>query len=55
MEDDKHIELAWIICNMIQKLNDLLWEHYEERFIEQQNQETIYRGSLKDHMGDEDF
>ena len=55
MKDEKHIELAWKICNLISELNDLLWAHYEERFIEQQQQEVIYRGNLTDQLGNDDF
>jgi hypothetical protein len=55
MEDEKHIELAWKICNLISQLNDLLWDHYEERFIKQEQEKVIYRGNLADHMDSEDF
>jgi hypothetical protein len=55
MKDEKHIEFAWKICNLISELNDLLWDHYEERFIEQQNEEVIYRGNLTDNFGCDDF
>jgi len=55
MEDEKHIQLAWNICNLISKLNDLLWEHYEEKFIAQQEDEVIYRGNLTDSMNTDDF
>ena len=34
MEDEKHIQLAWNICNLISQLNDLLWDHYEDRFLD---------------------
>ena len=55
MNDEKHIELAWKICNLISQLNDLLWDHYEERFIEQEQEKVIYRGNLTDPMDNEDF
>ena len=55
MEDEKHLELAWKVCNLISELNDLLWDHYEESFIEQQKEEVVYRGELTDHMTKDDF
>jgi hypothetical protein len=55
MKDEKHIELAWKICNLISELNDLLWDHYEERFIEQQKEEVMYRGNLTGQMGNDVF
>ena len=55
MKVDKHIELEWKISNLISELNDLLWKHYEKRFIEQQKEEVIYRGKLTEHMGDDVF
>jgi len=55
VEDEKHIQLAWNICNLISQLNDLLWEHYEDKFIEQQEDNVVYRGSLAGHMDTEDF
>ena len=55
MEDEKHLELAWKICNLISELNDLLWDHYEERFIQQQKEEIIYTGNLTDHLDNDDF
>ena len=55
MEDEKHLELAWKICNLISELNDLLWDHYEERFIEQQKEEVIYTENLTDHLDNDDF
>ena len=55
MKDEEHIDLAWKICNLISQLNDLLWDHYEERFIEQEQEKVIYRGKLTEHMGDDVF
>jgi hypothetical protein len=62
MKADKHIELEWKIsnlisehCNLILELNDLLWKHYEKRFIERQKEDVIYRGKLTEHMGDDVF
>jgi hypothetical protein len=55
MEDEKHLELAWKICNLISELNDLLWDHYEERFIQQQKEEVIFCGKISDNLGNDDF
>ena len=55
MEDEKHLDLAWKICNLISELNDLLWDHYEERFIQQQKDEVIYQGKITDNLGSDDF
>ena len=54
-EDEKHLELAWKICNLISELNDLLWDHYEERFIQQQKEEVIFCGKISDNLGNDDF
>ena len=55
MEDQKHLEFAWKICNLISELNDLLWDHYEEDFIQDQKEEVIYTGNLTDHLHNDDF
>ena len=55
MEDEKHLELAWKICNLISELNDMLWDHFEEDFIQDQKEEVIYTGSLTDHLDNDDF
>ena len=33
MKDQKEIQIAWEIWNLIEKLNDLLWDRYEDDFI----------------------
>ena len=55
MEDEKHIQLAWNICDLISQLNDLLWDHYEDQFSELEQDQIIYRGSLTDDMSSDDF
>jgi hypothetical protein len=55
MQDEKQIQLAWNICNLLSKLSDLLWDHYEEQFSQLQQDEVIYRGSLTDDMNTDDF
>ena len=32
MKDEKEIQTAWEIWILINRLNDLLWERYEEEF-----------------------
>ena len=34
MKDQKEIQIAWEIWNQVNKLNDLLWDRYEEGFLE---------------------
>ena len=53
MKEERQIKLIWNICNLISELNDLLWDHYEEEFLE--HEELIYRGRLTDHMSIDDL
>lgn len=34
MKDQKQIEIVFEIWNLINKLSDLLWDRYEEEFLE---------------------
>ena len=34
MKDEKEIQTAWEIWNLINKLSDLLWDRYEEGFLD---------------------
>jgi len=34
MKDQKEIQIAFEIWNVINKLNDLLWDQYAEEFLE---------------------
>ena len=34
MKDQKEIQTAWETWNVIEKLNNLLWDRYEDDFIE---------------------
>ncbi len=34
MKDRAEIETAWKVCNLISRLNDLIWDYYEDGFIE---------------------
>ena len=52
MKDKNEIELAWKIWHLISRLNDLIWDYYEDEFIQQHLQDTDvqYRGSLTDYI-----
>jgi len=32
MKDEKEVQTAWELWNLINRLNDLLFDHYEEEF-----------------------
>jgi len=34
MRDENEIKIAWEIWNLISRLNDLIWDLYEDDFIE---------------------
>ena len=34
MRDENEIKIAWQLWNLIARLNDLIWDHYEAEFIE---------------------
>ena len=34
MKDEDTIEAAWEISNLMNKLNDLIWDQYEDEFID---------------------
>lgn len=34
MKDPKEVRIAWVIWNLIYHLNDRLWDHYEEEFLQ---------------------
>jgi hypothetical protein len=34
MKDEEEIQTAWEILNLIEKLDQLLWDRYEDDFIE---------------------
>ena len=35
MKDENEIQLAWTIWHLMTRLNELIWERYENEFIEQ--------------------
>jgi len=55
MKDKNEIQLAFTVWTLIAKLNDLIWDHYEEDFIQHQKEDIIYSGNLTDHMDNDDF
>ena len=34
MKDEKEIQTAWELLNLIEKLDQLLWDRYEDDFID---------------------
>jgi len=55
MKDENEIKFAWKIFHLLSLLNDLIWEYYEDEFLQfQQHTHVLYRGSLNDHMGHDD-
>jgi len=46
MKDEKEIQTAWEILNLIEKLDQLLWDRYEDDFIEIDPQEDPCLGPL---------
>jgi len=56
MKDDNEVKFAWKIWHLISQLNDLIWDYYEDEFIEKHQQHTsvLYRGSLNDYIGSDD-
>ncbi|MDH3878109.1 MAG: hypothetical protein OEU55_06315 [Desulfobacterales bacterium] len=56
MKSKNEIMLAWKIWHLISRLNDLIWDYYEDEFIHQHLKETDqqYRGTLIDYMSLDD-
>ena len=56
MKDKNEIRLAWKIWHLISRLNDLIWDYYEDEFmkIHRQYTDVLYRGSLNDYMERDD-
>ena len=46
MKDEKEIQTAWEMLNLIEKLNQLLWDRYEDDFIQIDLQEDPCLGPL---------
>jgi hypothetical protein len=46
MKDKNEIQTAWELLNLTEKLNQLLWDHYEDDFIEIDLQEDPCLGPL---------
>ena len=49
MKDENEIQTAWEIWNLIARLNDLIWDHYEDDFIEfyLKEEQEIYLSSIE--------
>jgi hypothetical protein len=56
MNDEKEAQLAWDLWNLIEKLNNLLWDRYEYQFIEyhMKEEEQKYWDTLADNQEDGD-
>ncbi len=46
MKDEKEVQTAWELLNLIEKLDQLLWDRYEDDFIEIDLQEDPCLGPL---------
>ena len=57
MKEKVEVQLAWEIWHLISRLNDLIWDYYEDEFIKKNRQNTrvLYQGNLRDYSKDDDF
>ena len=58
MTEQEKIQAAWDITNLMAKLNDLLWDQYEEQFIERyikSEEDKYWEQWIKDHLESESF
>jgi uncharacterized protein YeeX (DUF496 family) len=57
MKEKVEVQLAWEIWHLISRLNDLIWDYYEDEFIRKNRENTrvLYRDNLKDYLKDDDF
>lgn len=46
MKDEKEVQIAWEMLNLLEKLNQLLWDRYEDDFIDIDLQEDPCLGPL---------
>ncbi len=46
MKDEKEVQTAWKMLNLIEKLDQILWDRYEDDFIEMDLQEDPCLGTL---------
>ena len=46
MKDPKEVQIAWEMLNLLEKLNQLLWDRYEDDFIDIDLQEDPCLGPL---------
>lgn len=33
MSEEEELRIAWVIWNLIARLNDLIWDRYEDEFV----------------------
>jgi hypothetical protein len=52
MKHEAEIETAWEIWHLISKLNDLIWDHYEENFIDRYLKDE-YQKCLRKQIDDD--
>ena len=51
MNNEKETQIAWEISNLIEKLNNLIWNQYENEFIDrylQLQEEKYWKSQLDD-------
>jgi hypothetical protein len=46
MKDQKEVQIAWEMLNLLEKLNQLLWDRYEDDFLDIDLQEDPCLGPL---------
>ena len=51
MEDENEIRIAWTLWHLLARLNDLIWDRYENQFIEHhlKLEEEKYGDDTQDH------
>ena len=48
MKTEKEIQTAWEIWTLINQLNDILWDRYDDEFIEIHLQEEVDKTRLRE-------
>jgi len=55
LKDIPEAQLAWILWNLHERLNDLLWERYEREFLDFVLQEKQENDPQDDFLGEIEF
>jgi hypothetical protein len=55
LKDIPEAQLAWILWDLHERLNDLLWERYEREFLDFILQEEQENDSQEDFLGEIEF